>query len=95
MSVLNPFISNGTCYFGPGKQAAEEWFPCGNAELGDKTCCQGGDMCLSSKACYNGRYGITYLAGCSDPEYQHPSCPDKGALDGRHKHQRHFRRLDC
>ncbi|KAF6835658.1 hypothetical protein CPLU01_04128 [Colletotrichum plurivorum] len=81
MSVLNPFISNGTCYFGPGKPAAEEWFPCGNAELGDKTCCQRGDMCLSSKACYNGRYGITYLAGCSDPEYQDPSCPEKGSLD--------------
>ncbi|KAL0936033.1 uncharacterized protein CTRU02_208248 [Colletotrichum truncatum] len=79
MSAPNAFISNGTCYYGPGKEVGD-WFPCGNAALGDKTCCQGGDMCLSSRACYNPRYGITYLAGCSDPAYKHSSCPDKGAL---------------
>ncbi|OHW93451.1 hypothetical protein CSPAE12_07889 [Colletotrichum incanum] len=79
MSAPNPFITNGTCFHGPGEEV-EEWFPCGNAVLGDKTCCQGGDMCLSSNACYNGRFGITYLAGCSDPEYRHPSCPNKGAF---------------
>ncbi|KAK1979295.1 hypothetical protein LZ30DRAFT_783564 [Colletotrichum cereale] len=79
MSAPNPFIANGTCFHGPG-EAVDEWFPCGNAVLGDKSCCQGGDMCLSSSACYNGRFGITYLAGCSDPEYRHPSCPDKGAF---------------
>ncbi|KAK2016822.1 hypothetical protein LZ32DRAFT_615065 [Colletotrichum eremochloae] len=79
MSAPNPFIANGTCFHGPG-QVVDEWFPCGNAVLGDKSCCQGGDMCLSSRACYNGRFGITYLAGCSDPEYRHPSCPDKGAF---------------
>ncbi|KAK1676097.1 hypothetical protein BDP55DRAFT_631786 [Colletotrichum godetiae] len=75
----NPYISNGTCYHGPGDEVGE-WFPCGNADLGYKTCCQGGDMCLSSHACYNGRFGITYLAGCSDPDYRDSSCPDKGAL---------------
>ncbi|KAK2043703.1 hypothetical protein LZ31DRAFT_467797 [Colletotrichum somersetense] len=79
MSAPNPFIANGTCFHGPG-EAVDEWFPCGNAALGDKSCCQGGDMCLSSRACYNGRFGITYLAGCSDSEYRHPSCPDKGAF---------------
>ncbi|KAJ0161380.1 hypothetical protein CTA2_6323 [Colletotrichum tanaceti] len=79
MGAPNPFITNGTCFRGPGQEVAE-WFPCGNAVLGDKTCCQGGDMCLSSRACYNGRFGITYLAGCSDPEYRHPSCPDKGVF---------------
>ncbi|OLN88138.1 hypothetical protein CCHL11_00154 [Colletotrichum chlorophyti] len=78
MSVPNPFVSSGSCYFAPG-QEVQEWLPCGNAELGDKTCCSRGDMCLSSKACYNQRFGITYLAGCSDPEYRHSSCPDKGA----------------
>ncbi|KAK2055077.1 hypothetical protein LY76DRAFT_648637 [Colletotrichum caudatum] len=79
MGAPNPFVANGTCFHGPG-EAVDEWFPCGNAALGDKSCCQGGDMCLSSRACYNGRFGITYLAGCSDPEYSHPSCPDKGAF---------------
>ncbi|WQF77430.1 hypothetical protein CDEST_02444 [Colletotrichum destructivum] len=80
MGAPNPFITNGTCFRGPGEEV-EEWFPCGNAVFGDKTCCQGGDMCLSSRACYNGRFGITYLAGCSDPEYRHPSCPDKGVFN--------------
>ncbi|EFQ32486.1 hypothetical protein CGRA01v4_05921 [Colletotrichum graminicola] len=79
MSALNPFIANGTCFHGPD-EAVEEWLPCGNVVFGDKSCCQAGDMCLSSRACYNGRFGITYLAGCSDPEYRHPSCPDKGAF---------------
>ncbi|KAK1585004.1 uncharacterized protein LY79DRAFT_519498 [Colletotrichum navitas] len=79
MSAPNPFIANGTCFHGPG-EAVDEWLPCGNVVFGDKSCCQAGDMCLSSRACYNGRFGITYLAGCSDPEYRHPSCPDKGAL---------------
>ncbi|KAI3539741.1 hypothetical protein CSPX01_08697 [Colletotrichum filicis] len=79
MSSSNPYISNGTCYHGPGDEVGE-WFPCGNADLGYKTCCQGGDMCLSSHACYNGRFGITYLAGCSDPDYRDASCPDKGAM---------------
>ncbi|KDN64658.1 hypothetical protein CSUB01_04296 [Colletotrichum sublineola] len=85
MSAPNPFIANGTCFHGPGK-AVDEWFPCGNAVLGDKSCCQGGDMCLSSRACYNGRFGITYLAGCSDPE---STVGRPGVL------QRHVRRMGC
>ncbi|TDZ71966.1 hypothetical protein CTRI78_v001475 [Colletotrichum trifolii] len=82
MNRANPFISNGTCYHSAGDKV-DEWLPCGNAELGDKTCCQRGDLCLSSRACYNGRFGITYLAGCSDPEYAHESCPDKGPWSGQ------------
>ncbi|KAK1772036.1 hypothetical protein QBC33DRAFT_173434 [Phialemonium atrogriseum] len=34
-------------------------------------------MCLANKACYNGEFGVTYLAGCSDPDYNDSSCPDK------------------
>lgn len=82
MSNLNAFISNGTCYSGRDDEADPHMLPCGNAGLGHKTCCQAGDMCLSSRACFNGKFGITYLSGCSDPEYKDESCPDKGAFDG-------------
>lgn len=82
MSGLNAFVSNGTCYKGRGDSADDLMLPCGNAGLGHKTCCQAGDMCLSSHACFNGKFGVTYLAGCSDPDYEDGSCPDKGAFDG-------------
>ena len=48
-----PNISNGTCYYGPEKQANSKYIPCGNAALAHFTCCEGGDMCLSNNACYN------------------------------------------
>lgn len=82
MSQPNAFISNGTCYVGPGARAADIFFPCGNDALGRKSCCQSGDMCLSSRACFNQRFGVTYLSGCSDPTFGDPACPDKGAFDG-------------
>ena len=84
MASSNPFISNGTCYVGPGVEAADAFFPCGNDALGHKTCCGAGDMCLSSRACFNQQHGLTYLLGCSDPLYSDPSCPDKGAWAGEY-----------
>ncbi|KAH8902114.1 hypothetical protein BR93DRAFT_887961 [Coniochaeta sp. PMI_546] len=83
--AANPFISNGTCYYEAGEQSDPTFIPCGNDALGHKTCCQAGDMCLSSKACFNLQYMLTYLAGCSDPEYLDDSCPEKPGLDGRWK----------
>lgn len=80
--TYNPFISNGTCYFEAGEQSAAVFFPCGNDALGHKPCCQSGDMCLANKACYNGEFGVTYLAGCSDPDYNDSSCPDKQSFKG-------------
>jgi hypothetical protein len=77
MAALNPLISNGTCYYQAGEEADSVFIPCGNDALGHKTCCGAGDKCLSSRACYNARYGLTYLVGCSDPDYRDPSCPDK------------------
>ncbi|KAF4910895.1 hypothetical protein CGCF415_v004767 [Colletotrichum fructicola] len=82
MTELNAFISNGTCYHASGKKV-DEWLPCGNTAFGQFTCCQRSDMCLSSRACYNARFGVTYLGGCSDPEYKDASCPDKGALSSQ------------
>ncbi|KAK0702194.1 hypothetical protein B0H67DRAFT_500159 [Lasiosphaeris hirsuta] len=83
MASPNAFISNGTCYVGPGDKAADVFFPCGNDALGHKTCCGAGDMCLSSKACYNAEFGVTYLTGCSDPEFTDSNCPVKGAFAGK------------
>jgi hypothetical protein len=76
----NAFISNGTCYIGAGKEADKRMLPCGNDALGHKACCQAGDMCLSSRACYNQEFGVTYLLGCSDPDYKDQNCPDKKGL---------------
>ena len=82
MSDSNPFVTNGECFFGFRLRLDRAYYPCGNAELGHKTCCMQTDMCLSSNACYNEQFDLTYLAGCSDPEYEHESCPDKGEFDG-------------
>ncbi|EEY20115.1 conserved hypothetical protein [Verticillium alfalfae VaMs.102] len=82
MASRDAFISNGTCYLAPGQEAIDSMIPCGNDAFGRVSCCQQGDMCLTSNACYNQQFGVTYLAGCSDPTYDHRSCPDKGAFDG-------------
>ncbi|CRK18675.1 hypothetical protein BN1723_013792, partial [Verticillium longisporum] len=82
MASRDAFISNGTCYYAPGQEAIDSMIPCGNDAFGRVSCCQQGDMCLTSNACYNQQFGVTYLAGCSDPTYEHRSCPDKGAFDG-------------
>ena len=81
-SEPNIFISNGTCFSSAENFAHPAMIPCGNDVYGPLTCCQQGDMCLSSRACYNGEFGVTYLAGCSDPAYEDDNCPDKGAFEG-------------
>ncbi|KIX95132.1 uncharacterized protein Z520_09048 [Fonsecaea multimorphosa CBS 102226] len=83
MADYNPDISNGTCYYYDGMEADSRYIPCGNAALGHKSCCESLDMCLSSHACYNGQYGVTYLAGCTDSSYDDPVCPDKGEFQGQ------------
>lgn len=55
MEDIDLNISNGTCYFAAGAQAADGFIPCGNAALEGyaKSCCYVGDKCLSSQACFN------------------------------------------
>ncbi|KAK0741567.1 hypothetical protein B0T18DRAFT_432655 [Schizothecium vesticola] len=82
MSGPNIFLSNGTCYTGPGQKLHESFIPCGNAAFGHITCCGAGDNCLANDACWGIHgtgYGssLTYMAGCTDPEYKDPSCPKK------------------
>ncbi|KAK4100934.1 hypothetical protein N658DRAFT_472521 [Parathielavia hyrcaniae] len=79
MGGPNPFISDGTCYSSRGERAKHNFLPCGNAAYGHLHCCQAGDICLEDNACYNFRHGTTYLAGCTDFDYEDPSCPDKKA----------------
>ncbi|POS77787.1 hypothetical protein DHEL01_v203815 [Diaporthe helianthi] len=74
---INLFVSNGTCYIGSKEQADKKMIPCGNAANEHAACCQAGDNCLESSVCYNGEYGVTYVAGCTDPAYEHPNCPPK------------------
>lgn len=52
-SLLNPNISLGTCYLGPNQPAAANFIPCGNYAYDTYSCCQAGDNCLGSNACYN------------------------------------------
>ncbi|KAK0614684.1 hypothetical protein B0T14DRAFT_570590 [Immersiella caudata] len=80
MASIN--VSHGTCYSDQGVEADAAFIPCGNDAFGHVTCCGRGDWCLMSNACYNQEFGITYLQGCSDPDYQDPSCPDKSVFPG-------------
>lgn len=51
--------------------------PCGNAYFQPQACCQHNDNCLESSVCYNSEHGVTYVAGCTDKEYNASVCPDK------------------
>ncbi|RYP12688.1 hypothetical protein DL767_011147 [Monosporascus sp. MG133] len=82
----NIFVSNGTCYSAPGEELDGSFIPCGNDAFGHQTCCGAGDNCLSNNACFGihgegyGSY-LTYMAGCTDPDYEDQSCPDKNDID--------------
>jgi hypothetical protein len=82
MADPDPFISNGTCYWAANQVASDNFIPCGNWMLGHYHCCQVGDYCLAHNACFNGEHGTTYLAGCSDIEYDIFNCPDKDSYKG-------------
>lgn len=73
----NVYVSNGTCYTGPGLEADAAMIPCGNAYFQPQSCCQHNDHCLESSVCYNAYYGVTYVAGCTDKLYDARVCPDK------------------
>ncbi len=54
MSDTALYVSNGTCFFGPGQVSDPNFIPCGNAALsGPQPCCYVGDYCLSSTACWD------------------------------------------
>ncbi|OCT51608.1 hypothetical protein CLCR_08629 [Cladophialophora carrionii] len=82
MSDPNPYISNGTCYTARGERLDGSFIPCGNDAFGHQTCCGAGDNCLADNACFGvhgdgyGSY-LTYWAGCTDPDYEAATCPDK------------------
>ena len=84
----NPNISWGRCFFdNSGDEAPSRYIPCGNANFGHVACCESQDMCLSSNACYNGQFGVTYLSGCTDQAYDDQTCPDKGEYFGEHTYR--------
>lgn len=54
MSSIDLYISNGTCYANVNVLSGKNFIPCGNAGAGlALQCCNVGDNCLSSNACYN------------------------------------------
>lgn len=78
MSDNDLYISQGTCYFGPGQVSDRNFIPCGNAELsGPQSCCYVGDYCLAQTACWDNTTVVTYLAGCTDPTYSSSVCTNK------------------
>ncbi|KAL8383450.1 hypothetical protein RB595_010581 [Gaeumannomyces hyphopodioides] len=79
-SIIDPYMSNGTCYFAAGKRSHSSFIPCGNDAIGRQTCCSAADFCLSSNACFNAEFRQTYLAGCTDPRYDDNKCPAKPNL---------------
>jgi hypothetical protein len=66
------------CYYDDNKLAMDEIIPC---YTGIKTdhypCCKVNSMCLRNSACYDPISKVTYQYGCTDPTYQHESCPKK------------------
>ncbi|KAI1502594.1 hypothetical protein F5X99DRAFT_426976 [Biscogniauxia marginata] len=80
MDDFNPVLSNGTCWSNVNVRAIDDFIPCGNdAGRGQHfACCNHGDNCLSSNACYNSKYGTTYIAGCTDAGFASAACPKKG-----------------
>ena len=81
----DPYTSFGKCYFdSSGTEAPGRFIPCGNVNYGNISCCQSGNMCLDSHACYDGLTGMTYVGGCTDESYSDTSCPQKGTYGGMH-----------
>ncbi|KAI0443742.1 hypothetical protein F4803DRAFT_297893 [Xylaria telfairii] len=79
MDEVNLNISYGRCWSNVNVALEEEYIPCGNADSGNSyACCHYGDNCLSSNACYHGKYDITYLAGCTSQDFSGPACQNKG-----------------
>ncbi|KAK8063923.1 hypothetical protein PG996_008575 [Apiospora saccharicola] len=84
MADINVLISNGTCYMSANKESYEDYIPCGNAATGNHyQCCSKGDSCYSSNACFNGDSRNTYIAGCTDENYNASACPFKGDYDNQ------------
>ena len=74
----NPNISNGTCYWAPGKTMNKAFIPCGNDAFGHKVCCQANDLCVGLELCRSD-FGFHYMAGCTDPNFANISaCPVRG-----------------
>jgi len=87
MGDSNILVSNGTCYSSAGNKLDGSFIPCGNDAFGYQTCCGAGDDCMADNACFGvhgSGYGsfLTYMAGCTDPDYKDVSCPDKHGIGG-------------
>ncbi|KAI5927376.1 hypothetical protein F4810DRAFT_650648 [Camillea tinctor] len=80
MGDYNPMLANGTCWSNVNVRSIDDFIPCGNdAGRGEHfACCNRGDNCLSSNACYNSKYSSTYVAGCTDQSFGSAACPKKG-----------------
>ena len=70
-------VSNGTCYMADGRESGGAMIPCGNDYFGHVACCQAGDKCLESNACFNDAFDVTYIAGCTDASFEDLNCPWK------------------
>ncbi|KAK7409603.1 hypothetical protein QQX98_008198 [Neonectria punicea] len=86
MSDDDIYVSNGTCYSAKGEKLDKSFIPCGNNAYGYQTCCGAGDNCLVDNSCFGihgSGYGsyLTYMAGCTDPDYEDSNCPDKKDID--------------
>ncbi|KAI0148784.1 hypothetical protein GGR57DRAFT_515123 [Xylariaceae sp. FL1272] len=79
MDAIDPNISNGTCWAAVNVALDDVYIPCGNVADGNSyACCHFGDKCVSSNACFHDKYGVTYLAGCTDKGFDGPACTNKG-----------------
>ncbi|CAJ2502521.1 Uu.00g099150.m01.CDS01 [Anthostomella pinea] len=79
MSDIDLDISNGSCWANVNVALPDQYIPCGNAADGrSHACCHVGDKCVSSGACYHANYRTTYVAGCTNQNYDGSECQNKG-----------------
>ncbi|KIV82198.1 hypothetical protein PV11_04325 [Exophiala sideris] len=72
-------VAQNECYYAANKRAGSAIIPCGTGTY--SACCQIGDLCLSDGACWNPTHNVTYLYGCTDPNYADSTCPWKCGSD--------------
>ncbi|KAF2669978.1 hypothetical protein BT63DRAFT_227079 [Microthyrium microscopicum] len=79
--VTGTVLAQQQCYFGPGasNRGPNNLVPCNGT--GTSACCLLGDTCLSGNTCYNYATGDLYQYGCTDINYEDPTCPFKCGWD--------------
>ena len=69
-------LAQSQCFYAADKTLDSVYVPCGPIDNDSPfaSCCLLGDFCLSSSACFSSSTGFTYIAGCTDENYEDSTC---------------------